>query len=74
MVERAKGALMLRLGCGSPEALALLLHWADSTGTDVREVAELLVLGLTEGDTQVKDRQPLLTRWLEGRLRAVADG
>jgi hypothetical protein len=74
LIERAKGALMLRLGCSSPEALALLLHWAHSADSDLRQISEVLVLGLMEGDDQVKDRHPLLTRWLQGRLQAVADG
>jgi hypothetical protein len=71
MVERAKGALMLRLGVGSPEALGLLLSWSRAANTDLGRVAEVLVRGLCRGDRDVVQAEPLLLRWLEARLRAM---
>jgi hypothetical protein len=71
MVERAKGALMLRLGVGSPEALGLLLAWSRTANTDVGHLSEVLVRGLCRGDRDVLRAEPLLLRWLETRLRAM---
>ena len=71
MVERAKGAVMLDCGVGSPEALALLLRWAADAGTDVRELSELLVLGVWHREPQVIAQDPLRVRWLQARLHAM---
>lgn len=71
MVERAKGALMLRLGVGSPEALGLLLSWARTANTDLGHLADVVVRGLCQGDRDVMRAEPLLLRWLETRLRAM---
>jgi hypothetical protein len=71
MVERAKGALMLRLGIGSPQALGLLLSWARTANTDLSRLADVLVRGLCEGDRDVVRTESLLLRWLETRLRAM---
>lgn len=70
MVERAKGALMLRLGVGSPEALGLLLSWSRDAHTDLPHLAEVLVRGLCHGEREVLAAEPLLARWLESRMVA----
>jgi len=71
MVERAKGALMLRLGVSSPEALGLLLSWSRTANTDLGHLADVVVRGLCRGDREVVRAEPLLLRWLDTRLRAM---
>jgi len=74
MVERAKGAIMLRLGVGSPEALGLLLAWAKDAHTDLPHLAEVVVRGLCHGEHDVIAAEPLLVRWLETRMAALESG
>jgi hypothetical protein len=69
VMEHAKGALMLRYGIDSHQALAVLLSWARTTHTPVQTVAHTLVHGICEGSPQTELRQGPLMRWLESRLR-----
>jgi hypothetical protein len=69
LIEQAKGALMLRYGVDSCQALAVLVRWARMTGTPVRTIAHTLLHGICEGNAQTEARQRPLVRWLEAQLR-----
>lgn len=69
LVEQAKGALMLRYGVDSYQALALLVRWARVTHTPVTTIAHLLLRGICEGNPQAEVRHRTLIRWLEAQLR-----
>ena len=49
VVEQAKGALMLRYGINSHEALALLLAWSREMGTTLHAIAHALMDGACPG-------------------------
>ncbi len=67
VVEQAKGALMLRYGISSYEALTILTGWARDAEVGLQRVARLLMTGICQGE--VSDEDALLVRWLEHRLR-----
>lgn len=69
VVERAKGALMLRYGIDSHQAFALLVRWARATRTPVTTIAQTLLCGICEGNPHTERRQRSLVRWLEVQLR-----
>jgi hypothetical protein len=69
LMEHAKGALMLRYGIDSCQALAVLVHWARGSSTSLEVVAHTLVHGICEGNPQTAARQRPLMRWLEQELR-----
>lgn len=69
VMERAKGALMLRYGIDSCQALAVLVHWSRGSDTSLELVAHTLVHGICEGNPQTAVRQRPLMRWLEQQLR-----
>jgi hypothetical protein len=69
VMERAKGALMLRYGIDSCQALAVLVHWSRGSSTSLELVAHTLVHGICEGNPQTAARQRPLMRWLEQQLR-----
>ncbi len=69
VMERAKGALMLRYGIDSCQALAVLVSWARGSRTSPALVAHTLVHGICEGNPQTAARQRPLMRWLEQQLR-----
>lgn len=68
-IEQAKGALMLRYGVDSHQALAVLVRWGRVTRTPVHTVAHTLLHGICEGNPQTQARQQPLIRWLNGQLR-----
>lgn len=69
IVERAKGALMLRYGIDSHQAFAVMVRWARVTRTPVTVIAQTLMRGICEGNPQTELRQRSLVRWLEEQLR-----
>lgn len=69
VVERAKGALMLRYGIDSHQAFALLVRWSRVTRTPVTTIAQTLLRGICEGNPRTELRQRSLVRWLEVQLR-----
>jgi hypothetical protein len=74
LLEQAKGAVMLRYGIGSHEALAVLVRWAHAAERDLRVITSTLVLDVCQGDLETKRREPSLARWLEEQLgEALAD-
>lgn len=68
-VEQAKGALMMRYGVDSHQALAVLVHWAHVTGAPVPTIAHTLLHGICEGNPQTELRHRPLVRWLTHQLR-----
>lgn len=68
-IEQAKGALMLRYGVDSHQALAVLVRWGRLTDTPVRTVAHTLLHGICEGNPRTRARQRSLIRWLTKQLR-----
>lgn len=68
-VEHAKGALMLRYGINSHQAFAVLVRWARESGTDVGEIAHILMHGICQGHVAVEVREGHLVRWVEEQLR-----
>jgi hypothetical protein len=69
IVERAKGALMLRYGIDSYQAFALLVRWSRVTKAPVPTIAHTLLHGICEGNPETELRQRGLVRWLEAQLR-----
>jgi hypothetical protein len=69
LLEHAKGALMMRYGIDSYQALAVLIHWSRASSTPLSVVAHTLVHGICEGNPQTASRQRALVRWLEQELR-----
>ena len=69
LLERAKGALMMRYGIDSYQALAVLVHWSRQARTPLSLVAHTLVHGICEGNPQTAARERALARWLEQQLR-----
>ncbi len=69
LIEQAKGALMLRYGIDSYQALALLVRWARVSHTPVPSIAHTLLHGICEGNPQTEVRHRALVRWLEAQLR-----
>ena len=69
IIEQAKGALMLRYGINSYQALSVLVRWSRVTRTPVDTIAHTLLHGICEGNPQTETRQRPLIRWLEDRLR-----
>lgn len=69
LVEQAKGALMMRYGVDSYQALALLVRWAHITHAPVPTIAHALLRGICEGNPQIEVRHRPLIRWLEAQLR-----
>jgi hypothetical protein len=69
VIEQAKGALMLRYGIDSYQALAVMVRWSRVTDTPVHVIAQTLLHGVCEGNPATESRQPSLVRWLEDQLR-----
>jgi hypothetical protein len=69
LLEHAKGALMMRYGIDSYQALAVLVHWSRALHTPLPVIAHTLVHGICEGNPQTAARQRALVRWLEQELR-----
>jgi hypothetical protein len=74
VVEQAKGALMLRYGVGSFEALAALVRWSQDVDVPVVRIARILMRGVCQGRTPPDDQGRWLLRWLEQRLREDIPG
>lgn len=68
-IEQAKGALMMRYGVDSHQALAVLVHWAQVTGTPVPTIAHTLMHGICEGNPSTEAQHRPLVRWLTAQLR-----
>jgi hypothetical protein len=68
VLEQAKGALMLRYGIGSHEALAVLVRWSQAASADVRTVARTLVFDVCQGDKARGLDHPALADWLDAQL------
>lgn len=68
VLEHARGALMLRYGIDSCQALAVLVHWSAASSTSLDVVAHTLVHAICEGNPQTAARQRPLVRWLEQQL------
>jgi hypothetical protein len=68
VVEQAKGAIMLRYGVGSCEALAAVARWAHEAHVTVPDLAHALVKGICQGRVTPENRG--VVRWLEHRLRS----
>lgn len=66
VVEQAKGALMLRYGITSHEALALLLAWSREMGTTLHAIAHALMDGACQRGETCHD--PALVSWLREQL------
>jgi hypothetical protein len=72
VVEQAKGAVMLRYGVGSYEALAAMARWAREAHVTIEDVAHALVKGICQG--RVTPETQGMVRWLEQRLRSDIGG
>jgi ANTAR domain len=72
VVEQAKGAVMLRYGVGSYEALAAMARWAREAHVTIEDVAHALVKGICQG--RVTPETQGIVRWLEQRLRTDIAG
>ena len=68
VLEHARGALMLRYGIDSCQALAVLVHWSAASSASLDVVAHTLVHAICEGNPQTAARQRLLVRWLEQQM------
>jgi hypothetical protein len=69
VMEQAKGALMLRYGIDSYQALAVMVRWSREADTPVHVIAHTLIHGVCEGNPETEARQRSLVRWLEDQLR-----
>ena len=69
LLEHAKGALMMRYGIDSYQALAVLVHWSHASHTPLPVIANTQNHGICEGNPQTAARQRALVRWLEQALR-----
>lgn len=67
VVEQAKGAIMLRYGVSSYEALAAMARWAREAHVTIEDVAHALIKGICQG--RVTPEIQGMVRWLEQRLR-----
>lgn len=68
VLERAKGALMLRYGIGSHEALAVLAYWSQEADTELKIIAHTLVHDICQVGEAQEGHEPALAGWLERQL------
>lgn len=69
VVEQAKGALMLRYGIGSYEALGVLERWSRDSGESAAALARAITHGICQGRGDAGSADASLLRWVEQRFR-----